>query len=119
MSLQNIHQALAVLGDHLPGGAAVLTLRPASKGFEATHFVGDVGSISGIDRLRLSRYPGLWLHAIHPDGRGHVAQALAELSSHSSLSLEYRILTTSGDERFIRAARISAAYRTSRERPWA
>lgn len=100
--MQNLHQALAVLGDYIPGGAAVLALRPAYTGFEPTHFVGDVGSISGIDRESLSRYPGLWLRAIHPDDRGHVAQGLAELSSHSSLSLEYRISTTSGDERFIR-----------------
>ncbi len=102
MSIQNLHQALAILGDYIPGGAAVLALRPAYTGFEPTHFVGDVGSISGIDQESVSRYPGLWLRAIHPDDRGHVAQGLAELSSHSSLSLEYRILTTSGDERFIR-----------------
>jgi signal transduction histidine kinase/CheY-like chemotaxis protein len=102
LSLQDIHQALGVLGDHLPDGAAVLTLRPASAAFEPTHFVGDVASISGIDREKLARYPGLWLHAIHPDDKGHVAKALAELSSHSSLSLEYRISTTGGDERFIR-----------------
>jgi len=103
--LKDIRQALAVLGDHLPDGAAVLTLRPASTGFEPTLFVGDVESISGIDREKLreklARYPGLWLHAIHPDDRGHVAQALAEVSSHSGLSLEYRILTTDGDVRFI------------------
>lgn len=100
--MENLHQALAILGDHLRGGAVVLALRPAYTGFEPTHFVGDVGSISGIDRKRLSRSPGLWLRAIHSDDRGRVAQALAELYSHASLSLEYRILTTSGGERFIR-----------------
>lgn len=100
--MQDIRQALDILGDHLPDGAAVLVLRPASTGFEPTHFVGDVESIAGIDGERLNQYPGLWLHAIHLDDRGHVAHALAGLSSRSSLSLEYRILSTSGEEHFVR-----------------
>lgn len=97
-----LEEALGVLADALPTGGSLLTVRPASLAYALTSLAGDVRSLTGIKPKALKRYPGLWLRAIHPEDRGELATALAQLDSRDRVTVEYRVVTMKGEERWVR-----------------